>query len=585
MQKIVYIHIILLFAALTACSGDSENDRIPEGTGEEVILSAGYSTAVEAVPTKADPKDFTEAFDLYYKQTAGKTIDSNYQYKDITADAQKKYNLGIYWDNIGGNSAAFELLGLHPKNTVFTATNLSDNIDWPVATDQSGDGYADSDLLVSDLVSDYTLVKQKANTKMLFRHVMSKITLQIIPGEGFNSKFLSEPTVTLKGLETIATVNAKNLSAVEKSLTSSKSDVTPKTETDNNIKTAIVIPKQEFATGYTIAELTVDDNDYVIKLSEDLTLQQGKNHILKVTVNKTGISVQASIKDWEIGSNISSAVKLKLEPYSLPNGGEEPKLNSLFFMKVGGKTNNYIYNGQEWQTQTLQEIYWDDINTSSSPKANAVLFNCNTSELVSPYRISDYPDSIYTGESQELDKHYDFIGFGNMKHPFSKVIIKILSDYSSPDSVTLTNIKKVSLAGLKKFSEVITDATSSDYLQVKYESTADSVVTVTNEKLGSATIGATEYKAYEMTMFVEDGKSFAETDKLMTVNVISSNGVSDIENNYVLHVPSGQSISFVANKNYTITAILSKTSVALNISIVPWDDDTDPIEGGATIEE
>ena len=259
----------------------------------------------------------------------------------------------LYWDDYGtadpdntvGRSKGLTIYGVAvdgykteenfalPSETNNNLTTISnwEALPWTLPANQTS-GWANYDLLTSNNIkegegSDGTLkfdaVKDNtASDLLVFTHAMSKITVNLKAGEGFpgytesssNAKFEKIPSVKLLSLYNSGTYNVET-----------KCPNASKTATDiqmhlssggagNNTATfdALVFPGNswiaESANSTNILELEADGNIYKVtaeKLFDAMNaknhsaITQGYNYVLNITVNKTKVNVEATIKDWD----------------------------------------------------------------------------------------------------------------------------------------------------------------------------------------------------------------------------------------------------------------------------------------------
>ena len=261
----------------------------------------------------------------------------------------------LYWDDYGtadpdntaGRSEGLTIYGVAvdgyktegnfalPSETNNNLTTISnwEALHWTLPEDQTS-GWANYDLLTSNNIkegegSDGTLkfdeVKNNSASDLLvFTHAMSKITVNLKAGEGFpgytesssNAKFENNPSVKLLSLYISGTYNVET-----------KSPNAQETATDiqmhlssggagNNSATfdALVFPGNSWTDATTanstnILELKADGNIYKVtaeKLFAAMNennhhaITQGYNYVLNITVNKTKVNVEATIKDWDV---------------------------------------------------------------------------------------------------------------------------------------------------------------------------------------------------------------------------------------------------------------------------------------------
>lgn len=257
-------------------------------------------------------------------------------------DGGRKKGLTIYGACVEGESTA-------PDITSWTAQS------WNVGTPSSGvidqtNGWAKMDLLTSNNITSsadgtykfddwMNILKNsssKASNLLIFTHAMTKITVELTAGLGFvDSKFVGNPTVTLLGFNYTGTVNVEGKNSMP------TTDATTKILmhlTDGGAgKTtatydALVFPGNVFENTDDILTLTADGNTYIVtaaKLNEaiqtaitkkattgypgtDNSLLQGWNYKLRITVNQTGIKVEATIVDWKDVKADEEAPKIRV---------------------------------------------------------------------------------------------------------------------------------------------------------------------------------------------------------------------------------------------------------------------------------
>lgn len=268
------------------------------------------------------------------------------------------YSPNVYWDDYGTADPANATTGRTQGLTVYGAavdgktslpTTLSslDNtastwqsLAWSVGTPADDKisqtaGWGDYDLVTSNNVTSannntYKFAQKNDGKLLEFTHAMTKITVNLTAGAGFpgyatnpaTAKFEKSLSVTLLNFNYTGTVNVETKTS------------TPTDDTKTNIQMhlaeggvnnhtakydALVFPGNTItntATDY-VLELNADGNVYQVngtklyakmtELSHDYVLKQGVNYIINVTVNKTGIDVTATIKDWETVNSAEEA--------------------------------------------------------------------------------------------------------------------------------------------------------------------------------------------------------------------------------------------------------------------------------------
>lgn len=182
-----------------------------------------------------------------------------------------------------------------------------------VKSDQSAfSGYKDSDYMVS-IARDVD--PSPAPVPMTFSHILSRVSVNLIAGEGCSIAELKKMPVILKSLYT------KVLYDVEKkefSDYSVKSDIKAFTGSLQDIQdgiggiAAIVLP-QTFRAGESLIYLEIYDKTLAYKPSEEIVFEPGKDNVFNITVTITNmgpsISVSSEIREWSDGGTVSGSAE------------------------------------------------------------------------------------------------------------------------------------------------------------------------------------------------------------------------------------------------------------------------------------
>lgn len=342
-----YLYIVSL-AALAACN--SEELTPSDAVGEEIRLSAGTVSGNSTVATRGDIsyKAFADntAIALQVSGTwTGHSSENVTLPTTATPSASNNSNLSLspalYWDDYGSADPANAETGRKEGLTIYgvaadgetTAPAVTDwtKLVWDLGADQTS-GISAKDLLISNNVKGdktYRFESRADGKQLKFHHVLSKITVNLKADEGFtDNKFASDPVVMLTSNE------ANNTANTEWAYTSGTFNVTTgeidKSSLTRNAvtmyqaataatgytvtKEALVMPGSTFNNdAATIMSINADGNIYYVTAEKIRTAinatdhangtayptEAGKNYIFKVIVNKTGVTVTATVKDWD----------------------------------------------------------------------------------------------------------------------------------------------------------------------------------------------------------------------------------------------------------------------------------------------
>ncbi len=310
------------------------------------------------------------------------------------ADPDNKANtdkgLDIYAVAIDGLTTAPELA----DNAWGDATTDSNLLSWNTV-DNSADLLLNKDLIVANNLSgdgnpgrltfeEHKAIRKGESTadplqaRLVFRHVLSKITFNLKAAEGFTDyKFAGTPVVTLTRSKSSASTKeyycyVEGNVNVKKSVATPTGDlvaVTPKktgeslSGTNQVIKEeAIVYPGSIVCTSSTdiVAMINADNNLYYITAAEikkaiddafptedaatRYLTKAGYNYVFNVTVNKTGINVTATVVDW---NNLSAEEEPKIDvTANVGESGSTATIDAFSFYRMADETTgaNRKYN-------------------------------------------------------------------------------------------------------------------------------------------------------------------------------------------------------------------------------------------------
>ena len=272
-------------------------------------------------------------------------------------NAMAEYNPVLYWDDYGtadpdnanvGRTQGLTIYGVAIDSMSVTDAGLSGllaananwaALNWTLPANQTlatpGNIPSRHDLLISNNIKgEYAyhftdqVTDQGEGRLLQFKHAMSKITVILTAGSGFVDKnsdgrvdFQNDPVVLLTSntstewAYTTGTVNITNGEVTPLGDPSAITMYQAPSEHVGNIanKEALVMPGSKFASDDAIiARINADGNIYYVTAEKIRTAisdshasdgvystEAGKNYIIKVTVDKTGISkVSATVTNW-----------------------------------------------------------------------------------------------------------------------------------------------------------------------------------------------------------------------------------------------------------------------------------------------
>lgn len=391
----------------------------------------------------------------------------------------------LYWDDYGtadpGNKTTGRAEGLTiygvAVNGVTTAPTVSDwaSLSWTLSADQSqASVWGKEDLLISNNIKAdkdgtlkfddlYPTPQSGVSNIIEFTHAMSKITINLIAGEGFPTtgvgetakKFGAEPEVVLTSnlygetsktewAYTKGTVNVITGAVSSPNTLAAITTITTKTDDAEFtvIKEALVMPGSTFADNAQVLSILADGNRYYVssekiraaidaaitagKHLNSYTTQPGKNYVFKVIVNKTGIDVTATIKNWE---DVTADPVTPIINFSGCYGQEGTNFAKGFTLyRSKTVTGSYIDGLTEGNTSTVSygttytmspQLYWPDhqthyffrgvwpmVKTTDGPATGNV--KANAIEITNvAYAQGKYPSDLMIGMPRKADGTFD----------------------------------------------------------------------------------------------------------------------------------------------------------------------------------
>jgi hypothetical protein len=162
-----------------------------------------------------------------------------------------------------------------------------------------------NDILVA---SDGVIKDKDANVDLTFDHVLSKVTVNIIPGEGFADGDISAGSPVVKLVEFLqkGTVDISNgtVSNPSDSQTFAPTQLTtPNTGAELSYQ-ALILPqtKGSAESKVTLVKITLGGVEYEAQYEGVFKFEPGKNHVLDITLAKTALKLSAAIAEWELGT-------------------------------------------------------------------------------------------------------------------------------------------------------------------------------------------------------------------------------------------------------------------------------------------
>lgn len=641
-QRLSYIISLALLVA--SCTSDEIENTL---SGDGIKTPIAVKTTIDSrLTSRAYDKTFEENDQLFAYIEAGKLAEGTFTYEDQfhwagnftmgeTIDnggtpegtglitSSDKLSPTLYWDDF--SSVDYDLRdtevergirlkygycfnGGTPINDTFNETDGT--LKWAVQTDQSAapEAMQHSDLLYAattkyEDIAKYTHEDGTRGVLTLpYTHAMSKITIIVNTGEGFatNDPNFSDAVLTLKDMQTVATVDAPSATVTPSIDATDIKDITTFTKSKNNVTAtyqAIVGPTN-LSAGNILANLSnVHGNTYdipitkgilsawsdngeklilseeeivngvaqakgLISRAEDIpygqgyTTKPGIHYILEVTINKQKITIRATITDWEnVKAEGKAAINFAGDVTETGTIADELKTKGFDVYKSSSssafsqKSTTVTFADNKWKYDPY--IYWQNQSDNSYFRAVSPA-GSSTSELTQGIDLMWGTSGDAAIAPRTGDVKLDF------QHLMSKLCVKL---------ETSSDAAKVNLEGAT--IKITNMATSGTFSIVDGSVSAGSTTaTMLSEKAS----GFTEYVVPQsigndakLIITLADGTTYS-----LQLNMCELTGTKTTVG------------AWVSGMSYTYTIHLEKEKITFRALIKEWDEATG--SGNATLE-
>ncbi len=317
---------LMLFAS---CSAD-EGTALPEGK-----YPMTFATAMEGLTQTRATTDNTWAGDEKIAVQVGgevKEYTPTASGAEATLTGTNAVNT-FYWQHAGETKlvSAWYCGDGSAASGQANATRLPKT--WTVKTDQSSNGYAESDFLY--VTPTDISFSNRGSKRLSFNHLPAKVIIHLKSGDGLTAADVEGATVRIVSQATTSgTIDAANGTVVQTTNPGAEAIIpnvlaAPKSGYQKSVQ-AIVVP-QKVAAGTRFIKVTIGTGDvacdyyYTTETDNDANLECGNQYAYEITVTKTGLSVApVTIGGWTDSSIESGIVdkaifRVKLTGGPLPN--------------------------------------------------------------------------------------------------------------------------------------------------------------------------------------------------------------------------------------------------------------------------
>ncbi len=483
---------------------------------------------------------------------------------------------------------------------------------WSANTDQRTNGIKTSDLLWSKTIEPVTYDHAKETRKGLsipYTHAMSKFTIVLVAGDGFEANDLTGATVTLHNMNTSGTFTAPTAEVtvdVPTTTTVKMYANTASTTADNKpcrAYEAVVVPLTALTKDNLLATIeSMSGNTYMVNITDDMltkwsekeALNTGKtksgyNYKLTVTLNKQTVGVVASLANWsDVSGEGTGEIQFSADIKTTDATSSTFAENDAFSLwmatdkdNMGSIATTSKFDGSKFVNSPA--IYWPNGSdcyyfralAKTSSVANKTMDAATLDDVTQGTDLLWGTTAAHKGnttidyaEGVAINPRTGAVPLV-FKHAMSNVVIKLKTadKDTDPDYINLTgaNVKFVKLA--KRGSIDIANgkvSASSTLDDLAFEKTVD-----TEYKVTEFLVPQTLTSDAQLVITVADGTTNGTKYSLKLSDCTLENSTTAIS-------------EWESGKQYTYTITLKKEAVQFRVLVQEWIPTTG--SGDATLD-
>lgn len=352
MKKYFYFAMALAFAS---CSNNE--DWNVAGQDAEIRLSSGIVSSRAA--TQATQLVSGEVVYAWLDNMAGEQPVEVIKAWKLKADNSDKL-IGESAQFFPEGVSSLKAYAIHTNASFENGLSLPDKITHSILADQKETAnYVKSDLLYS--IKDE--VKKGETNALTFYHMLSKVEIKLIPGDGFTKEGLENAKVSILGTKPVATLTLdkaktetglSDLSVrngiVEASGTPAPISIATKLD---DYAEAVIVPQSVQGD---FIQLELADLALIYKLDTEKNFESGKKYQFNITVKKTGLKVTATITDWDSTSGSVSGSATMREFSNIEKALKANDLLSGAVRDAAGEFKAYYFFDETFQNITSYVI-------------------------------------------------------------------------------------------------------------------------------------------------------------------------------------------------------------------------------------
>ena len=298
--RMAAIAAIALPLAMTSCNTIND-EEVNDDLQVELRLSSGVELPMRAAFSGTDTQIPSGEDVVVYVDEAGGAVQL-YEKNSLVANGSGGLYGGIpmYFPSNGNN---VDIYALHTTATLPTSYPITELNHMVNADQKTLAGYAPSDLLYAGTTN---VVKTASSVHLTFYHLLSKLQVAVIAGDGLTAAGITGITIGGMKLQadfTLDKATAPNAVAVAASGSVSpltiSADVSPDFAANIEYNDAIIVPQTLAANTAFITVHLLGGTNLIYRLPVETTFQSGKKYQYQITANMSGITLTTSIENWE----------------------------------------------------------------------------------------------------------------------------------------------------------------------------------------------------------------------------------------------------------------------------------------------
>jgi len=293
-NKISLLIVGLVAFGFSAC-GNDDSFREPEPTDSRMVMNFNFSHPSQSRATETS-FEVGDRVGLYVTDSktefeiAGNVVNNE---KATFGASGWSFSRDLYW-----TKGEYNAYGYYPyQDDIPSITDLPFEVRTDQATSEADgalSGYEASDFLYG---SSKGIQASADPVNLLFRHVMSKISVRMIKGEDFEGELPDDATVYINNTVTEATVDLQV--GIATKLQRGKSNTITACPAGNHTYSAIIVP-QRLDNRVPLIEVVMKGVSYMFE--SKFIFKQGTHHLVNLVIDKNPdqikIEVGGEIENW-----------------------------------------------------------------------------------------------------------------------------------------------------------------------------------------------------------------------------------------------------------------------------------------------